>query len=116
MSESILNDVIAERKIYLQGAKGKEPQLVLLLGRPFRDASGYFSCGFQFVGQGSTEPMYAAGADAIDAIIAALAMMGTTLKQRNETVYNGKLCWMVDQPGELYLPTVEDHWPFKKIL
>src|SRR2546430_2976991 len=107
MDQEADHPVIASRRYYL-GPEAKGLEIILSIEQPFQDESGYFQCGYRFVGA-EDKIRYAAGGDGMHALIMALAQVGSLLQYLNEHKYEGKLRWDGGL-AESSLPTVRDHW------
>jgi hypothetical protein len=104
---SNVGEVIAERKLVLQGDSGKDREVSVLLGKPerFADSTDYY-CPYQVRGIGEEKVKYLGGVDAFQAIGLALRALGAELQILNQQA-SGKLRWDADESGSLGFPIPE---------
>ena len=101
--------VIATRTYLLDGNA-----LTVSLFQPYLHRPGFYRCEYAIVTETKTIHHYVEGLDEIDVVICALAMIGTNVSGLNEAIYHGRLHWVAGESGDIGLPTIDDHWPFKK--
>jgi hypothetical protein len=92
-------EVIGERKFFL--ADSSEPALALRIFSPLQP-------GCDETGE---VPGEVPGVDAIDSMIASLALVGTKVDGLNQSIFGNKLRWEAWQQGDQSqgLPTISDH-------
>lgn len=107
------DEVIAERKLYLEEGLGTQPAVTIRLFRPFQPQGDYPRCRYELLRDGAVEGQEVTGLDDLDRIVTSLAVIGTTVAGLNESVFGGRLRWEGSPEGGrgLGLPTIEEHWP-----
>jgi hypothetical protein len=95
-----LDDVgeeIAIRELQWQGSDGSHGAVKVRIGKPqqFEDSVDFY-CPVQVIGIGAADVKYAAGADAIQAILLALRMLRVELETR-QMEHSGQLTWLGDR-------------------
>jgi hypothetical protein len=90
---------------------GNDEELIVSIKRPVRLPQGHYACRYEITGRGQNRQHEIQGADAIDALLNALSLIGSWLKGINETEFHGLMRWGGADPGDIGFPTIEDHWP-----
>ena len=104
MESGGLGEIIASRMLYvLDEEDGKRPVSVLIgKPEPAQDAPGY-NCSYQIIGLGGQETRLARGSDSIQALQAAMVLLGANLHQLNHEL-GGRLVWQGGPKGDLGFP------------
>jgi hypothetical protein len=107
------DEIIAERKLYLDGEPGTEPAAIVRLFRPHDVEGDYPRCRYELISKTGVQGNEVSGLDGLDCIVSCLAVVGTIIAGVNESVYGGRLRWEGSPGGGrgLGLPTIEEHWP-----
>jgi hypothetical protein len=104
------DDELLRRSYRIDG--GDEGELIVSIKRPFSTTpGGPYMCRYEIIGLGQNRKHGMQGADAIDALLNALSLIGSWLKGINESEFHGLLTWGGAEPGNIGFPTIEDHWP-----
>jgi hypothetical protein len=83
-----LNDeIIAERKLYLDGQPGAEPAAIVRLFRPHQVEGDYPTCRYEVISDTGVQGNEVSGVDGLDCIVTCLAVVGTNIAGLNESVY-----------------------------
>ena len=95
-----IGEIIASRMLHLIDENGHKRPVSVFVGKPqpSRDGPGY-ECPFQVIGLGNQTTLVTDGRDAIEALTAALRMLGANLHQLNDEL-GGRLFWEDSAPGE----------------
>ncbi len=109
MESQLRDEELLRRSYRIDEGSGQE--LIVSIKRPFRIPEGPYTCRYEITGLGQKRKHEIHGADEIDSLLNALSMVGSWLKGINETEFNGLLRWDGGDPGDIGLPTIEDHWP-----
>jgi hypothetical protein len=106
-------EIIVKRSFFLEDDEGKQAVVTVCIATPSQPEGEYAQCRFELTSPVRTIEMSAAGLDALDALMACLALAGTNIAGLNESVYGGRLRWEGSPAGGrgLGLPTVEEGWP-----
>ena len=104
MTRNAQTDIIATRTFFLADGGA----VTLVIGRPENFPGGEdFRSSFQIIGIGDEKLRYALGADSMQALVIALKIAATYLKQSDE-YRAGRLTWGgALKPGDLGLPTLD---------
>ena len=99
-----LGEIIASRMLYVLDEHGSKRPVSVLIGKPepALDARGY-ECSYQIIGLGSQETQVARGGDSVQALQAAMVLVGANLHQMNHEV-GGRLVWKDATKGDLGFP------------
>jgi hypothetical protein len=113
--DDLKGGIMAERKYYIDD-EVVDAEVTVRVGYPLQPPADYFRCPYEIVTRTGKESGFVPGVDALDSIMATLALIGTKLAGLNDALFHGKLRW---EGGEgtsgLGLPTIEDHWPLREI-
>ena len=98
MEFETVGEIIASRMLHLIDENGHKRPVSVFVGKPqpSRVGPGY-ACPFQVIGIGSQNTDVGHGSDSIQALKAALDLIGTELQRLNEEL-GGQLVW---EGGEL---------------
>jgi hypothetical protein len=109
-------EIIVKRSFFLEGDEGKQVAITVRFATPSQPEGEYARCRFELTSPDGTKEMSADGLDALDALMACLALAGTNIAGLNESVYGGRLRWEGSPAGGrgLGLPTIEEGWPSAK--
>jgi len=88
-----MGEVIAVRELEMIQDDGLEKKVNVKLEKPIQTANCEFRCYFHIEGMQGSWPKYAAGADAMQALLLALPMIGASLLSSNESK-TGRLTWL----------------------
>jgi Domain of unknown function (DUF6968) len=104
MAPDDLGEIIATRYLRLAADNHTERTISIFVGKPrlIPDASGYL-CPFQVVGAGSEQTQTAQGCDSLQALQAALILIGAILNHLNDQ-FGRRLSWEGHARGELGFP------------
>jgi hypothetical protein len=101
-----IRDVIAERRLYLEGQPNKPIRVVL--GRPQKapgaSEGDLVLCPYQIIGIGDEKVRSAAAIDAVEALQFAMGMIGSELYFKLNRQHGGKLRWEAGKDGDLGFP------------
>ena len=109
---ALVKDLWAHKQVALPGPEyvADVPGHGVVMWRIRPSQICHFRCVYRFTGARQTD-RWAAGADALDALMSALSMAGSQLRRLDSERYGQKLVWDCG-PASDSLPTIEDHWPF----
>jgi hypothetical protein len=99
-----IGEIIATRILHVVDEQGHKRPVSLFIGKPqpATDSSGY-ECPYQVIGIGSQKTHLARGIDSIQALQAAMTLVGAHLHHLNGEV-GGRLVWSGGPKGELGFP------------
>ena len=101
-----IRDVVAERRLYLEGQADLPIRVVL--GKPQRGPGGsdddLILCPYQILGIGDEKVRSAGGVDPVQALQLAMGMIGSELYFKLNRQYGGKLRWEGGKDGDLGFP------------
>jgi hypothetical protein len=100
-----IGDVVAVRRLHLEGEEPNTTQILVELGRPakFPEFSDFY-CPYRISGAGEEKLFYAGGVDGIQAIQLALCMIGAYLYESVNPRFGNRLRWEGDEAGDLGFP------------
>ncbi len=102
-------DIIARRRFHVAGDPTQE--LIVAIGLPLRDVTGYYRCDYEIEGAGDCRVTHITGVDEVGALINALFMIGSWMVGVNTASYKGLLRWEGGgEDGDLGFPTIEGGW------
>jgi hypothetical protein len=84
-------DVIAERYYYSHSKD--TPEILVQLGRPFKEDDGLYHCRFRFLGEIRSEVMGMFGLDGLDCLENTLEEIENQVASVNKILYRGMLRW-----------------------
>lgn len=99
-----IGEIIASRLLHIVDEDGNKRPVSVFIGKPqpSHDSSGY-ECAYQIIGIGNQETHTGYGRDSIQALKAAMILLGATLNHLNDEL-GGRLAWNGGPKGELGLP------------
>ena len=99
-----IGEIIATRILHVVDEQGNKRPVSVFIGKPqpATDSSGY-ECPYQVIGIGSQKTHLARGIDSIQALQAAMTLVGAHLHHLNGEV-GGRLVWNGVPKGELGFP------------
>ena len=99
-----VGEIIASRMLYLVDENGNKRPVSVFVGKP-QPSNGDpgYECPFQIIGIGSQNTYAGHGRDSIQALKAALILLGARLHHLNDEL-GGRLVWEGGAPGELGFP------------
>jgi hypothetical protein len=101
-----IGQVIAERRLYLEGQPGTN--IRVLIGRPQRLPSAsnkdFVLCPYQILGIGDEKVRSAGGVDEVQGLQLAMEMIGSELYFKLNRKCAGKLRWEAGKGGDLGFP------------
>lgn len=100
-----LGEIIAVRRLFLEGEEPASSNILVKLGKPrqFADSTDYY-CPYQIIGIGDENIRYAGGIDAVQALQLAFRALAIDLYIGLNREFDNRLRWEGDENGDLGFP------------